>query len=379
MLMGSYQTPEDQYENEMIDGLGFSFKKAFKKIRRKVSKTIPLYKQQKKLFDKSVKAHKRITKKTVAAIKKSPGYKGTKKILRKSQAAHKKVFNSSKAIHKRFAKIALKTGRRIPGFKQHEKLLRKSVAGHKKVLRKMPGYKQHKKLVKKYGKDVIANMLVPGAGLMRRTRRGFRGRRRIIERLKRVPFPVKSTIMPAVPGIFFDRVTSKWGPRKLSAAINKARRKIERLPTPPERSVTPERQAFLDWSENIAPGLYEKFKERMQSARRMQGRTISGLTIEGDDLALGGLWDDVKGTLTDVMSTGLQMKQQRDLYKLQLSRAEKGLPPLNADQVSPQIRTQIEIGPETRAQLFTEAGAGLKNLAVPLAVGAAAIFMFTRK
>lgn len=158
--------------------------------------------------------------------------------------------------------------------------------------------------------------------------------------------------------------------RKLRALTIKTKKIPKRLQ--PARKA-PGRKKFLQWLKSVDPSLYQKVMLRVDASQA--GRGISGMSLEG----FGGLWDDIKGTVNDVLSTGLQLKQQRDLYKLQLARAEKGLPPLNADQVAPTIKTQVEIGPETRGQLFDEIGAGLKRYALPLAVGAGALFVLSRR
>lgn len=124
------------------------------------------------------------------------------------------------------------------------------------------------------------------------------------------------------------------------------------------------RKGFLKWLKISDPNFYS------QTMIRIDANKTGGIA---------GFWDDIKGTVTDLLQTGIQLKQSSDLYKLQLQRAERGLPPLDARYVSPQIRTQIEIGPETRSQLFSEMGAGFMKLLLPMGIGLGVLFFMTRK
>ena len=129
------------------------------------------------------------------------------------------------------------------------------------------------------------------------------------------------------------------------------------------------RVSFLRWLKNENPGVYN----RVIDAAREEG--VSGLA--GSD----GFWDKIVGAVQTIVPTVVQAKAQRDLYKMQLTRANRGLPPIDAASIAPVIRTQVDIAPETRAALAREAGAGMKKLAIPAAIGLGLLlFVFvTRK
>jgi len=133
------------------------------------------------------------------------------------------------------------------------------------------------------------------------------------------------------------------------------------------------RQKFLNWLRDIDPELYSRTMT-MTKAKRAQGYSLSDY-----DENLGGIWDDIKGSLSAVLQTGLKLKQQRDLYKLQMARAERGFPPLKVDEFAPVIKTEIEIGQKTRNQLFSEVGAGFKKYMIPAGIGLVALIFFMRR
>lgn len=177
----------------------------------------------------------------------------------------------------------------------------------------------------------------------------------------------------------FGRTGKKLQSRRYRKLFSKRANLMRRavLSRPPVRRKARGRRLFLQWLRRVDPRIYNRAMLRVDINRRVMGRGVGDLDLE--DQGLNGLWDDIKGSVSDVIKTGLQMKQQRDLYKLQLARAERGLPPLDASKVAPVIRTQIEIGPETRGQLFSEVGGMLKTYALPIAAGVGALMWIRKK
>lgn len=70
----------------------------------------------------------------------------------------------------------------------------------------------------------------------------------------------------------------------------------------------------------------------------------------------------------------VQYKTQKNIMKIQLDRAKRGLPPLDTSQLAPTFRVQPELSPEMYSDL--------KSYAIPAAVGIALLLglvLFTRK
>lgn len=155
--------------------------------------------------------------------------------------------------------------------------------------------------------------------------------------------------------------------------LQKMKRRVLSAPSSVEpMSKQSGRQQFLNWLQNTDPTLYSRTMTMVKARRRSN-------SLSNYDNSLGGIWDDIKGSLSAVLQTGLKLKQQRDLYKLQMARAERGFPPLKVDEFAPVIKTEIEIGQKTRNQLFSELGSGFKKYMIPAGIGLAALIFFMRR
>ncbi len=155
---------------------------------------------------------------------------------------------------------------------------------------------------------------------------------------------------------------------------NLFRRLSRRRPT--RRMISNNRKNFLRWLRRRNRGLFKKVMNKVGNKRRMRGYSLSGI----DDFELDGVWQDIQDTLKNVLPTIVQSKAQMDLYKAQMKRAERGLPPLNASQIAPTVRVQTELGPETRQDLKETAASGLQKLVVPgLLVGGGLLAMSLAK
>ena len=52
----------------------------------------------------------------------------------------------------------------------------------------------------------------------------------------------------------------------------------------------------------------------------------------------------------------MQYRQQKDLMKMQLQRAQAGLPPANVADYTPVLKIQTELAPETRTAFIDQLG-----------------------
>ena len=133
------------------------------------------------------------------------------------------------------------------------------------------------------------------------------------------------------------------------------------------RTVTAQAQ-FLTWLQNTQPEVYgavvSKIVADKDSGQLGQAEEVK-VTVAPDQT----FWEKVTTGLMAVGTSILAYKSQRDLLKLNLARAEAGLPPLDAGAVAPVIRTEISLPPEMISELTK--GAGLQFNKVLLWGGAA--------
>lgn len=154
------------------------------------------------------------------------------------------------------------------------------------------------------------------------------------------------------------------------------------------------RQNFVNWVQKDNPELLRKIAVRISGPGRW--RTIAapgGRVVQMKGLGAAvipivtttkestpSIWETIWSGAQKLIPTLIGAKQQRDLYNLNLERAKKGLNPLDAGAIAPVIKTQFEIGPETRQELMTGAGMQLEKYMIPLGIGALAIAaMFVMK
>ena len=150
---------------------------------------------------------------------------------------------------------------------------------------------------------------------------------------------------------------------------------------------------FLTWLKNTHPTVMDR---ALQATRRQSGAPGLGAysrspyrnQVEGAP-GMSGFMDSIIGgishldfsKLTDnVMKAGtglLAYSSQKKLLKLNLDRAKRGLPPLDASEYgqAPVIRSQIDLDPELADGLAR----GFTSYGLPLIAGLAALFFFTRR
>lgn len=127
------------------------------------------------------------------------------------------------------------------------------------------------------------------------------------------------------------------------------------------------RLQFLTWVKNRFPALYN---EAISQAEILEGRMqLNGLGEDDQPT----FWQKVTGGLTSLGTTYLTLKNQRDAMKLNLARAEQGLPPVDAGITAPVIRTEIDLPPDVVAKLTSEAGMNVNKI---LMFGGAALIAF---
>ena len=79
-------------------------------------------------------------------------------------------------------------------------------------------------------------------------------------------------------------------------------------------------------------------------------------------------------------TTYLSLQAQRDTMKINIARAEQGLPPIDPGAAAPVIRTQVDIDPGLARDLASNIGSGLnRGLLVMGAVVLVAVLFMGRK
>lgn len=124
---------------------------------------------------------------------------------------------------------------------------------------------------------------------------------------------------------------------------------------------------FLTWLDNKHPELYDAVVLKIN--RHDDAKKMSGLGEEETE----SFWSKVTTGLMAVGTSYLTLKNQRDAMKLNLARAEQGLPPVDAGITAPVIRTEIDLPPDVIDKLTSTAGLQINKI---LLFGGAALALF---
>jgi hypothetical protein len=128
-----------------------------------------------------------------------------------------------------------------------------------------------------------------------------------------------------------------------------------------------QRQQFINWVKNWAPGLYVAAKKKADIA-------------EGNEGALGALgtwWDSFTDSIKDLGGQYLQYKTQKEILEAQLERMRAGEPPLQTSEYAPTVR--IGIDPGTTREVVGAIGAGFGKMLPFIAIGGVALLLMMRR
>lgn len=133
------------------------------------------------------------------------------------------------------------------------------------------------------------------------------------------------------------------------------------------------RMQFLTWVRDNFPDLYNVAIEQANVSE--QAQMLQGLGAED-----GEPWyKKVASTLLAAGSTYLALRAQRDAMKINVARAEQGLPPIDTAGLAPVIRTQIELEPEVIEKVTGAAGIQVNKMLLFGAAAVVAIMLFMRR
>ena len=199
---------------------------------------------------------------------------------------------------------------------------------------------------------------------------------------------------------------------ELQRATARARRQAGRMTA---ELVANPRVQFADWLKRTHPPVFDAAMAYAQAPARDRVQAVAAARAAQAkaagvfDTELGGLWDDLTGSLTEgfeniemptttdaaqekslwekildgavVLGTGLVgLKQQEKLLELNIERAKAGLPPLDAGAIAPVIKTEVAIDPATAAALASNVGSSInRGLLVMGGVALVVLFFVMRK
>ena len=128
---------------------------------------------------------------------------------------------------------------------------------------------------------------------------------------------------------------------------------------------TQARIAFLSWLQQNHPALAAA---AVDYADRPDN--LAGLGAEES------WWQKLTSGAMALGTTYLALKNQRDAMKMNLARAEQGLPPLDVASTAPVIRTQVEIDPALAAKIGGSIGSGLNTTMLMVGAGILLVVLF---
>ena len=128
------------------------------------------------------------------------------------------------------------------------------------------------------------------------------------------------------------------------------------------------RLQFADWLKTNHPVIFQ----RALAIAEKNKATLEGLGEE----AKPSFWQRFSEAAAGLGVTYLTLKNQRDAMRINLQRAQSGLPPIDVATSAPVIRTQVDLSPELTSRLVSTAGEGINKTLLLVAAGVAAFFIF---
>ena len=131
------------------------------------------------------------------------------------------------------------------------------------------------------------------------------------------------------------------------------------------------RLQFADWLKNAHPEIFAR-------AVRVAEKSTATLQSLGEE-ETKSFWQKFGDAAIGIGTTYLSLKNQRDAMKINLERAQAGLPPIDASTSAPVIKTQVDLSPELTNRLVSTAGEGLNKTLMFAGAAVLALFLFMKK
>lgn len=162
----------------------------------------------------------------------------------------------------------------------------------------------------------------------------------------------------------FPTVTVK----KVGGPVTLVRRpRARRRPVSKAKTIR-HRKQFIEWIKNWAPGLYRRAKAKADATEAAEGGELGNL---------GGWWESFSDNLTEVGTTYLQFRTQKEILDAQLERMRAGEPPLQTSEYAPTI--SVKPDPGTTREITGAIGAGLGRMLPFIAIGGVALVLMMRR
>jgi len=130
------------------------------------------------------------------------------------------------------------------------------------------------------------------------------------------------------------------------------------------------RVQFADWLKQEHPMLFQ---------RAIAEASKSTLGQETTQQPTKSFWQKFTEAAAGLGTTYLSIKNQQDMMKLNMQRAQQGLPPIDAATAAPVVRTQVDVSPQLAQKLVDTAGEGInKTLLLAGVAIAAGLFLMNR-
>ena len=119
------------------------------------------------------------------------------------------------------------------------------------------------------------------------------------------------------------------------------------------------RVLFADWLQEKHPEIYNRALRVAENSKAPQNN-LAGMGQA--DTTEKSFWSKFAEAAAGLGTTYLSLKNQRDAMKINIARAEQGLPPIDPSYSAPVIRTQVAIDDATAEKLASTAGEGLNKI-----------------
>lgn len=129
---------------------------------------------------------------------------------------------------------------------------------------------------------------------------------------------------------------------------------------------TANQKKYILWMKKNSPKLYRAAIAKMSQS-----------TLLGEEPPTPENWfSSLTNTIMDLAPKYLQLKQQKDVMKMQMKRAQQGLPPANVADYAPVVKADINLAPETRKEIIEAGQSSLNDMMKPLLIGGGLLALY---
>ena len=141
------------------------------------------------------------------------------------------------------------------------------------------------------------------------------------------------------------------------------------------------RVQFADWLKMNHPAIFSQAIKIAENATNQNaGLGQMGPPVPTATIAVPtqSFWEKFSDAAVGLGTTYLTLENQKRAMKINLERAQAGLPPIDAATSAPVVRVQTDLSPELTNRLMSNVGSGLNRMLLLGAAAVAAFFFFNR-